>query len=103
MILLIMLREYQIEPLLINGNMIQNLKISDHIDKHSDHIDDPLVIQIIRDLNGQDFIPCDNDGKFNYFASIIEFDGSTYKLIWLLEEGLLYIGVITCFKDRRIK
>jgi len=44
----------------------------------------------------------EKDG-FKYFASTIKENGQAYKLIWLLEDSFLYIGVITAFKDRRIK
>ena len=96
-------REYLISPILINGSSIQKLVIDPHIDKHADHIDDELVKEIVAHLNGGHYRPVDEEDGFSYFATMLKHSGSWYKLVWLLEDEKLYIGVITVFKDRRIK
>ena len=96
-------REYDIEPISINGILITRLMIDPHVDKHSDHINDDLIKEIIRYLDKEDHTHAGENNGFKYFASIIRHLDQAYKLIWLLEEESLYIGVITAFKDRRIK
>lgn len=98
-----MRREYEIPSLCINGLIITKLIIDDHVDKHSDHITDELIINLVRSLHMESQEPTGEKDGFKYFASTIKENGQAYKLIWLLEESFLYIGVITAFKDRRIK
>jgi hypothetical protein len=102
-ILLMMRREYDIDPVIVNEIVITKLIIDDHVDKHVDHINDDLIKKLIRSLNGETFIPAGERNGFQYFASVIKDGGQSYKLIWLLEDKALYIGVITAFRDRRIK
>ena len=96
-----MRREYDIEPL--NKIIFSKLVIDGHLDKHSDHIDDELIKKLIRSLDGQRVDPAKEADGFKYFASTIKENNKWYKLVWLLEDNSLYIGVITAFRDRRIK
>lgn len=98
-----MRREYDIKPLTINKLTITRLVIDNHLDKHSNHINDELVKILIRALDGQRFEPENESNGFKYFASRIKENDKWYKLVWLLENNSLYIGVITVFRDRRIK
>ena len=98
-----MRREYEIGPLVINNRVIQRLIIDPHVDRHADHIDDDLIKQIVRRLHGGAYRPVKQEDGFSYFATKVEISERWYKLIWLLEKDFLYIGVITVFKDRRIK
>jgi hypothetical protein len=98
-----MRREYDIEPVRVNGALISKLLIDEHVDKHADHINDDLIKKLIRYLDGEVFVPTAERNGFNYFATIIKEGTQCYKLVWLLENNFLYIGVITAFKDRRIK
>jgi hypothetical protein len=96
-------REYAIKPLTINSRNITKLIVDDHVDKHSDHINDELIKRLIKTLDNERFEPVKEVDGFQYFASAIKDNNKWYKLIWLLEENLLYIGVITAFRDKRIK
>lgn len=98
-----MRREYEIKSLLINNKVVEKLIVDPHVDKHSDHIDDELIKNIVTSLNGGQFCPVKEEDGFSYFATNIKYKKSWYRLIWLLEDNSLYIGVITAFKDRRIK
>lgn len=98
-----MRREYDIEPLTINGRIIKKLVIDPHVDKHADHIDDELIKNIVTLLDCGDFSPAKIDDGFSYFAKKLKYQENWYKIIWLLEDESFYIGVITVFKDRRIK
>jgi hypothetical protein len=98
-----MRREYDIEPITINSKTITKLIVDDHVDKHADHINDELIIKLIRSLNDQRYEPIKESEGFQYFASIIKEEDKWYKLVWLLESESIYIGVITAFRDRRIK
>jgi hypothetical protein len=98
-----MRREYSINSILVNDISINRVIIDDHVDKHSDHIDDLVILRIVSNLNGQQFEEgAIRKNGYSYFATAIEDDGNWYKLIWLLEDNCFYIGVITLFRDRRI-
>jgi hypothetical protein len=100
-------REYEIEPLVVNNRVISKLiidsHVDSHVDKHADHIDDELIKLVVRCLNGEVYLPIGEDNGFRYFATNLKYEEKWYKLVWLLERDDLYIGVITVYKDRRIK
>ena len=100
---MVMRREYEINPIIVNGLSFKKLIIDPHVDKHSDHISDELIKVLIKYLDQEKHIPTGERGSYKYFASRIKHGERFYKLIWLLEENFLYLGVITAFKDRRIK
>ncbi len=102
-IITMMRREYEIDPLFVNGLLITKLIIDPHVDKHSDHVNDDLIKCIVRHLDKEKHVPAGENEGFKYFASTIRHGGQAYKLIWLLEESVLYLGIITAFRDRRIK
>jgi hypothetical protein len=98
-----MRREYDIEPITINSKSFSRLIIDNHVDKHSDHINDDLIKKLIRTLDNERLEPVKEVNGFQYFATTIKEVEGCYKLVWLLEDNSLYIGVITVFLDRRIK
>ncbi len=98
-----MRRECAISKIVVNSILIEKVIIDDHVDKHIDHIDDNLVLMVVRLLDGKDFDPVSIDEVYEYYATKIKFDEKWYKLIWLLEDGCFYLGVITLFRDRRLE
>jgi len=96
-------RRYEIKPLVVNFKTVSLVVIDEHVDKHSEHIDDLLILKIVDDLDNQNFLPVQEKDSFQYFTSKIKTNGKWYKLVWLLEKDLCYIGIITVFRDRRIK
>ena len=73
------------------------------IKKHSKSINDQLILNLVRELNGRMELPDDFNGKFSYFVTLIEFNEKQYRLIWLLEESCVYVGVVNAYRDRRRK
>jgi len=49
-------------------------------------------------LNGEVLDPQDEDPPFAYFAQELSLDGKTYRLIWLLEDYQIYIGVVNAYR-----
>jgi hypothetical protein len=54
-------------------------------------------------LDGNTYVPASIKEGFRYFVTNIESDERVYRLVWLQEEGRLYIGVITAFRDKGVK
>jgi hypothetical protein len=92
-------RDYQI-LITVNDLLINKVIIDDHYQaKHSDSINDELIIELVKMLDGQFFSPeAENDG-FKYFKTEpLSLNGSNYRLIWLLEEHEIYIGIVNAFR-----
>jgi len=96
-------REYSIIGLRVNGRVFNRVLIDPHVDKHSDHINDELILQLIYKLRGNCFIPIRSHGGFEYFLSKIKMHRYCYKLIWITDIKQDFIGIITAYRDRRLK
>lgn len=95
-------RTHRIEPITINGIKVVQIIIDSHYEKkHSDHIDDALILKLVRKLDGRFELPETTTGVYSYFSTLVEYKSKQYRLIWLLEDNALYIGVVNAFRDRR--
>lgn len=94
-------REYDIK-IAVNGRAITKVVIDPHYElKHVDSVDDPTILALVEQLDGRDFQPDDIDGPFQYFATdLMELKGKKYKLVWLLENNTLYIGVVNAYRRK---
>lgn len=94
-------REYDIK-IVVNGRTITKVVIDPHYElKHSDSIDDPTILALVGQLDGRDFQPDDIEEPFEYFATdLMELEGKKYKLVWLLENDTLYIGVVNAYRRK---
>ncbi len=91
-----------IEPIVINRRKVSAIVLDPHIKKHPD-LTDEVVIELVRLLAGTESDPVASENEFEYFVSYLKFGGKGYRLVWLLERGKVYIGVINAYRDRRIK
>ncbi|MEW6056991.1 MAG: hypothetical protein AB1540_10285 [Bdellovibrionota bacterium] len=95
-------RTYKIDPITVNGVQVVEVIIDPHYEqKHSDHIDDPLLLRLVKKLDGRFELPETKSGAYSYFATLIELESKQYRLIWLLEGGAIYVGVVNAFRDRK--
>lgn len=88
---------------MVNELQITEVVIDSHVDKHSDHISDELILSLVKLLDGNNYIPASEKEGFNYFVTNIKEQDHIYRLVWLQEKGCLYIGVITAFRDKGAK
>lgn len=95
-------REFIIRKITVNGKSISRVLVDDHVRKHKDVTDD-LILDLVKQLDGTDSLPDDVKGKFQYYVNLFESGGKQYKIVWLLEKGKLYIGVVTVYRDNRRK
>jgi hypothetical protein len=95
-------RTYKIAPITVNEEVYTEVVIDSHYElKHLDHINDELILSLVILLDGAEQLPEDTKGPFKYYATIIELENKAYRLVWLLEDGKLYIGVINSFRDSK--
>ena len=92
-------RSYPIS-IMVNDRPINEVIIDPHYEeKHSESISDEVILALVRKLDGRIFDPDDMDDEFQYFKTEpIELDGKNYRLVWLLKENSLFIGVVNAFR-----
>ncbi|MCK5882668.1 MAG: hypothetical protein KAG61_03185 [Bacteriovoracaceae bacterium] len=93
-----MRREYKVK-LTVNKKSISKVIIDDHYEEnHSESIDDDIILKLVKDLDNRLFEPIDNKTPFKYFLTDSLLNDKPYRLIWLLEEDNIYIGVINAYR-----
>lgn len=93
-------RELKIRAITINGRRISKIVVDPHLDKHSDITDD-VILDLVRELDGAEQRPDDIKSPFEYFVSRVEIYEKQYRLVWLLEDNQLYIGIVTAFREKK--
>ena len=97
-------RIYVIDPIKVNNVEVTEVVIDPHYEKkHSDTINDRLILKLVKLLNGRQEAPQAEENRYSYFATLIELSGKNYRLIWLQEEDTIYVGVINAYRDKRKK
>ncbi len=74
-----------------------------HTSKKHPEITNDIIVDLVRMLAETESEAVAVEGVYEYFASALKLNGRGYRLIWLLEKGKVYIGVISSYRDRRIK
>mgnify|MGYP001615830698 CR=1 FL=1 len=92
-------REYNVS-MIVKGLMINKVIIDPHYqEKHADTVNDEIILELVKTLNGSEAEPDTIDESFSYFVSDgIEYQGKAYKLVWLLEDHQIYIGVVNAYR-----
>lgn len=92
-------REYGIR-ITVNGRKISKVIIDPHYEaRHSASIDDQLILRLVRQLDGRFFETEDADPPYLYFVTDnMVLDSKRYKLVWLLEDNELYVGVVNAHR-----
>lgn len=95
-------RTYKIKPIVVNKVKIVQVVIDPHYEKnHGKSMNDSLVLALVNELDGRFEIPETKQGRYSYYSTLIGFDNKQYRLIWLLEDHSIYIGVINAYRDNR--
>jgi hypothetical protein len=63
---------------------------------------DQLIVDLVRKLDGRIEVPeAKDDEGFSYFATLLEHEEKRYRLVWLLEDCSIYVGVLSAYRDER--
>lgn len=91
-------REYKVN-IEFNDIRITKVIIDPHYEKkHSSSINDELILQLVQKIDGLVLFPESIKPPYSYFSDEIRLNGKLYKMIWLLEDHQIYIGVINTYR-----
>ena len=92
-------RDYKIF-ITVNSKTINRVLIDPHYEiKHGESVDDEIILSLVLMLDGKSFEPEAEKDGFQYFKTDpLDLNGVNYRLIWLLEENEIYIGVVNAFR-----
>lgn len=58
-------------------------------------------MELVKKLDGCKELPETKNGKYAYFAALVELGDRQYRLVWLLEDHAIYIGVVNAYRNKR--
>ncbi len=92
-------RDYEVF-ITVNSRQIHRVVIDPHYEsKHSDTVNDEIILALVEMLDGKTFDPVAEKDGFQYFKTEpMLLNGANYRLIWLLENDEIYIGVVNAFR-----
>lgn len=93
---------FDISSITVNGRTIRQVIVDTHVRKHKDITDD-VILDLVRQLDHSEQLPDDVKGPYEYFSSLLYLKKKQYRLVWLLEQTEIYIGIITAYRDKRKK
>ena len=64
---------------------------------------DDLILKLVAQLDGRKELPEAKNGPYSFFATLLEHNSKQYRLIWILEEDAITIGVVNAYRYRRKK
>lgn len=85
---------------MVNDRPIHQVIIDPHYEeKHLESVTDEIILALVAKLDGRTFDSDDQDEEFEYFKTDpIDYDGKNYRLIWLLKDDCMFIGVINAYR-----
>jgi hypothetical protein len=95
-------KTYKISPIVVNQIKIVQVVIDSHYEKkHSEYMSDELILKLVQKLDGRKELPEAKTDRFSYFVTLVDLKDKQYRLIWLLEDYAIYIGVVNAYRDNR--
>jgi len=85
--------------LTVNGRQVNEVVIDPHYETKHPDISDALILELVKELDGKEFLPDERDGEWEFFMlDRIEHQGKQYRLVWCMQDEYRLIGVINCFR-----
>ena len=91
-------REYDIS-IVFNEIEIKKVIIDPHFEeKHAESINDEIILGLVKQLDGLVRIPEPRHYPYSYFSEELKLNGKHYRLVWLIEDQEIYIGVLNAYR-----
>ena len=85
--------------LTVNGRQVNEVVIDPHYETKHPDISDALILELVKELDGKEFLPDERDGEWQFFMlDRVEHQGKHYRLVWCMQDEYRLIGVINCFR-----
>jgi hypothetical protein len=68
--------------------------------KHSKYMNDDLILSLVDQLNNRSFVHENEEDGYQYFSTDLLYEEKKYRLIWLLENDKIYIGIINAYRRK---
>ena len=91
--------EYPVS-IVFNGRKLSRIIIDPHYrKKHADSMTDELILELVRTLDGQNYLPGSIQEGFEFFKiEPVCWKGKSYRLILSLQAGEDFLGVVNAFR-----
>ena len=91
-------RRYPVD-LVVDGRGITEVRIDPHYEAKHPDITDGIILELVGTLDWRFFRPSRRDRAWEFFVfDWIKHRGRSYRLVWCLEDGASYLGVVNCFR-----
>lgn len=94
--------ELSIGPLLINDRWIYRIVVDDHVKKHPE-ITNEIIKELVKGLAWEKFESTKQATPYTYFAELRMFENKQYRVVWLVEDNQDFIGILTVFRDKKVR
>lgn len=85
--------------LVVNGRKILEVIIDPHYEERHPDISDDLILKLVRRLSGSNFSSKSRTNHWTYYShDQVDEDGKKYRLVWCLEDGSSFLGIINCYR-----
>lgn len=93
-------RKSYLKRLKINDRKFIEVIIDSHYkNKHSESVNDEIILSLVEQLNNGWFYPKAKDNDFEYYdLDYIFANGKPYKIIWCIPKIGNYIGIINTYR-----
>ncbi len=91
-------RSYAVN-LVVNGRPVDEVVIDTHYEIRHRDINDALILELVKELDGKEFQPEEREGEWEFFMlDRIGHQGKQYRLVWCMRDASPFLGVINCFR-----
>ena len=87
------------KSMVVNGRCVDEIEIDTHYELRHPDITDDVILQLVGQLDRLIFHPDRRRDDWAFFVfDRMELEGKWYRLVWCMQDGESFIGVINCFK-----
>lgn len=98
----VVVREEYPVSIVLSGRHFRRIIIDPHYKEKHPELTDLLIVKLVRQLAGEDFMITDRKGIYRYFrAEPVLHAGKPYRLVMVTAENDDFIGVVNAFRVKK--